>query len=494
MKPKIIDNTFKELIINLNLPAGEYDNPKEQILVKLQKDNLSKLYSLVKCPGYHLLLKIYSKIEAVEIFRSNGSVSIIQQSRLALFAYQFLYIIIKSNRTASSTQAIDFDQVFELAFKSILISSIIDELTYSKNIEKVSINESRELVIKKSNDIDFQLWDNKMISDLKNKYKIDPILKYPIEVLEKVTKDFEYAFKEQFDLNFTDLINFLRFLIESPDVKQHPYFDNLRYIKESILVESLNVRGFNLNKIELNKVISFLSYENADKLLNPSELNLDRSRLNCSPILVQSRNNKFKLIFGISTVQKAYDFYSMSVTKSFPFKVENKNFNNIKERIHRKMSLEFEKICFNFLKVKFPDAIVEFGLDNFHKNYGDKFPNNEHQDYPGEIDFLLFDKQQKTVYLFDAKSIWQTSTISNIKKQESKIKRYNKKIKKKLQFVKNYLVYFLKHHSLNSDDIEWTVKCAFITENNLMIQYKSNLKYPIFKITQVVDYINSNAV
>lgn len=314
----------------------------------------------------------------------------------------------------------------------------------------------------------------------------------PTEI-ELLHKNFDIAFQNYFNVSFQDCISVLKALTKanlfSDDAFPVSIVDAKRILS---LLHSLQI--FDIDGKQLDRILKFLSisYEEfRDKSsMVPSELLRFRKRFNICP-LIKWEDNQY--IWGNQMCSYSFRIWVNRVFEGgLPFEIENEDINDKLDKIHQFRSAELEKEAEKSAKKVLGDKNVIGRLKKF---------NLISKDLPakpdcGEIDLLCVDRNNKIIYVLEAKYIHQRNRLYDMHItfrdffDESSKKRYYQKLLKKKEFVSQNVKAFLMYFQCDEGEYyKWSIKEAFIVNDIVFAAYHRDYSVDFILLDDLSSYL-----
>lgn len=270
----------------------------------------------------------------------------------------------------------------------------------------------------------------------------------------------------------------------------------LSIVSKDELIETIHGIIKYIDKDEVSKIIdatclTFSKFADSDKLI-PSELLTRKNRLNLNPIIRLDSN---RYIYGNQFCNFSFNIWWNEIEDGdFPYKVDNpkilKHLSNIHNLNSKELEVEAEKKLQNVLIKKH----VKRSLKKFNE-ISSCFP----KDAPcGEIDIVCINPNNQTIFVLEAKSLFQKNRPIKIKQSfrdffddTNKKKRYYFKLNKKYEFVRDNLGYFIDYFGCDNK-IDWKIKKAFIVDKTIFAAYHTEYEVDFIHIQDLVAFIQKD--
>lgn len=426
---------------------------------------------------------------------------------LSAYSKHIIHSILKTNPNGlKQINETDWTSLLGIVAALIETSQIYEYINYDLSPHELTITDLYEISSKKISDkIDHQKYEDEFIKQQiissKKSYK-------------KATKDYNEEIKEESEsLNDDPLIEQIN-IIDSVFVKEFGYslinklgvlyalfrskfdFDlafPISIVTIDEIVEYISQISPDLSESEIKLIIESLSlsyntYNNKDRMI-PTELLRSRNRLNVCPIIKVSDD---EYLFGNQMCHYSYKlWWSEIYDGDFPYQVDNQNVNSILDKIHKINSKELEIETANTLKQTLGDEFVILNLKKFN-TISTLLPKNPSC---GEIDVLCVNKNNKTVFVFEAKSILQKNRPYSINQVFNDFfgkngKRYNQKLDNKYNFVNNNLEAFIRHFKLDYNE-DWKVKKAFVVDKRIFAAFHTEYDVEFLFVSELEEFISN---
>lgn len=426
---------------------------------------------------------------------------------LSAYSKHIIHSILKTNPNGlKQINETDWTSLLGIVAALIETSQIYEYINYDLSPHKLMISELYEISSKKISDkIDHQKYEDEFIKQhmISSKKSYQNATKYRFQEIKdeselvKIDPLFEQinimdsTFVKEFGYSLINKLGVLYALFRSKFDFDLAFPISIVTIDE--LVEYISQVSPDLSESEIKLIIESLSlsyntYNNEDRMI-PTELLRSRNRLNVCPI-IKIRDNEY--IFGNQMCHYSYKlWWSEIYDGDFPYKIENDNVNLILDKIHKINSKELEFETANTLKQILGEEFVILNLKKFN-TISSHFPKNPPC---GEIDVLCINKNNKTVFVFEAKSILQKNRPYSINQVFNDFfgdngKRYNQKLDNKYNFVNNNLEAFIRHFKLVYDE-HWKVKKAFVVDKRIFAAFHTEYDVEFLFISELEEFVNN---
>ncbi len=248
------------------------------------------------------------------------------------------------------------------------------------------------------------------------------------------------------------------------------------------------------SKDEVERIVDYLSlgygtfndYKYIDYSID--RLMRKKERINLSPFVKIDD----KYLFGnqlLLASAKAW-FYPL-MEGDVPFRINEESLVKAElKRIHRDLDLELENKAYEVAKDAIGENYAEKNILNF-KRLSRNFPK---QPPCGEIDLLVANPTQKTIFIMDAKNVNKKLFNSAISRElrdffhgRSKKKSYLEKLNLKVGFVKENLDEILTYFKIE-DKSDWEIKKGFVV-NTLYFSAYYEEKVDFILVDDLGDYL-----
>lgn len=466
----------------LELSEGKAALNKIRYGMSSNRDIHYDITELVKTETHDLnLLSAYSKhiIHSILKINPNGLKQINETDWTSL-----LGIVAALIETSQIYEYINYDlspheltitDLYEISSRKI--SDKIDHLKYEDEFIKQQIISSKKSYKNATKDYDEEIKeDSESINDNPLIQQIDSI---------------DSVFIKEFGYSLTNKLGVLYALFRSKFEFDFAFPISIVTIDE--IVEYISQISPDLSESEIKLIIESLSlsyntYNNQDRMI-PTELLRSRNRLNVCPI-IKVRDDEY--LFGNQMCHYSYKlWWSEIYDGDFPYQLDNKIVNLILDKIHKINSKELEIETANTLKLLLGDEFVILNLKKFN-TISIHLP----KDPPcGEIDVLCLNKNNKTIFVFEAKSILQKNRPYSINQVFNDFfgdrgKKYNQKLDKKYNFVNNNLETFIRHFNLEYDE-HWKVKKAFVVDKRIFAAFHTEYNVEFLFVSELEEFVNN---
>ncbi len=234
--------------------------------------------------------------------------------------------------------------------------------------------------------------------------------------------------------------------------------------------------------------LTFLTYAQNDAIFSINMLRR-KERLTLCPII---RLQDQSLILGNQICFGSMSFWLETIKSGdFPYRLPpNSPFDSALQRLHRKLDIELEEESERKAKTVTGEKYVEGTIDNFRR-LSPLFPSKPPC---GEIDLLVANPHNMTLFVLDAKNINRRMRGYDIRLQFRTFfegdNSYLAKLKKKELFIKENILEVLKHFGISNIE-GWKTRKGFIMDNNFPIassNYQAEVDFVI--IDNLVGYLN----
>ncbi|RLD54827.1 MAG: hypothetical protein DRJ01_17510, partial [Bacteroidetes bacterium] len=358
------------------------------------------------------------------------------------------------------------------------ISDKIDHVKYQDDLINNQIENSKYVYKKASENHHQEIQPNKEITES----DLSPIMKQFNHLNSEYISEFGYSLRNQLDILYAlSRANF-----------ESKYSFPLSLVTMNEIVEYLKSMLLKIEKNEIIKIIedttlSYQTYDNDDRLI-PTELLRSKSRLNVCPI-IKIENDKY--LFGNQLCKFSHLLWWDEILGGdFPYQVKNKKIITELDKIHKINSKQLETHAANKLKQILRPDFVLLNLKKFN------IISSELPKFPpcGEIDVLCVSESSKTLFVLEAKSILQKNrpySINQVFKDffGMKGKRYNIKLNKKYDFVKENIEKFVDYFKLEYAT-DWKVRKAFVVDKKVFAAYHTEYNVDFVLVEELEKYIN----
>lgn len=212
-----------------------------------------------------------------------------------------------------------------------------------------------------------------------------------------------------------------------------------------------------------------------------------KSRFLLSPIIILNSTNE--AIVGRWIAKRSSLHWTEGIIYRFPF--ENEKIQKVQEEIHQDYSKKFELVVERIAIKALEKENILRNIKNFDRQISNGLCKANDPEYPGEIDLLGINKEKKILFVIDVKFIHQKNRLHEYGKQKSnfylKKKNYLSQLSKKVKYVSDNKIIFLKFFDKNIDIEGWNILPAFVGENIHFIAYDNSLT---IKMVPIEDFYN----
>lgn len=527
-----INRMFAEYLAGREVKPGVYTGDEAKRINGIIFDYLQILLeNTIATFNHRIIFWAYKQLELIEGKRAINRVKIgMKENRilrynlkeytqnqftslahLSSYVKHILQTILKVN-PAGEKEITKSDWTFLLGIVAALMETnhIYEYIQYDLSPHKLVISELYEIKTEKISDkIDHEKWQGELvdnrIANAQNEYKKSLLQneenstnvnedessgstedegQYTRELM-----DLDDIYKKEFGFSLAKKIAILNILYRSNFYS--PNLQPLSYVSIKDIEKHINFfseKDIESDEIELiidDLSLNYNSYEDKDMMI-PTELLRMKNRLNVCPI-IKIRN---KYLYGNQMCKFSYDLWKNEIIDGdFPYKLDNQKIKIKLDELHTINSKQLETDAKDELTKIFGLRYVVANLKKF-QIISKTFP----QSPPcGEIDILCVDKNNKIIYVFEAKSILQSNRpyIINLTFRDffgNKGKRYYQKLNKKYDFVLANIGAFLQYFEIEYS-VDWKVHKAFVVDKNVFAAYHTDYNVDFVKVENIKEYI-----
>lgn len=523
-----VNKLFAEHLFASGIKPGVYTGEKSKEINGTIFDFLqSLLEGQIKNFNSHILVYSYQQLELVEGEREMNKIKHGMNTNRAIrynlkekveeetkplilqsaYSKHIIQTILKINPNGEQ-KITKSDWTFLLGIVAALMetSQIYEYINYDLSPHKLIISDLYEITTEKISDkINHEKYQDELINhqieSSKHVYKRaseshheivqskEEISEDDLSLVMKQFDDLNLKYKNEYGYYLRNQLDILYALSRSNFESKYSFPLSMVTLKEIVdyLISILpKIDESEIVKVLEDNTLSYQTYKIEERLI-PTELLRSKNRLNVCPI-VKIENDQY--LFGNQICKFSHLLWWDEILGGdFPYQVKNKKINSELDKIHKINSKQLEIHAANNLKTILDPDYVLLNLKKFNTISSElpKFPPC------GEIDILCISESSKTLFVLEAKSILQKNrpySINQVFKDfyGVKGKKYNIKLNKKHDFVKENIEKFVTYFKLEYN-LEWKVKKAFVVDKNVFAAYHTEYDTDFVLLENLEKYI-----